>query len=102
MPRSLSAPKSRAALYTAAVVTGQLLLVLLGLWVVLRLLGIAWSVIWPLVIALLLTTPTEPPTRWLRNRGWRPTLAAITVTLLSLLVVAGILVLIVVPVANQS
>lgn len=102
MPPSLSAPKSRAALFTAAVVSTQLLLVLLGLWVGLRLLGTAWSVIWPLVIALLLTTLTEPPTRWLRNHGWRPTLAAITVTLLSLLIVAGILVLIVVPVANQS
>jgi len=102
MPRSLSATRTRSALHTAAVVTAQLLLVLLGLWVVLRLLGTAWSVVWPVVIALLLTTLTEPPARWLRGHGWRPALAAITVTLLSLLIVIGALVLIVVPVANQS
>ncbi len=100
--RSLSATKSRTALHRAAVVTGQLLLVLLGVWVALRLLGIAWSVVWPLVLALLLTTLTEPPARWLRNHGWRPTLAAITVTVVALLIVIGTLVLIVVPVANQS
>jgi predicted PurR-regulated permease PerM len=70
--------------------------------VTLWLLGKAWSVLWPLVLALLLTTLTWPPTRFLRNRGWRPALAASFVTVTSLLIAAGIIVLISVPVAGQS
>ncbi|GAB6902307.1 AI-2E family transporter [Kineosporia succinea] len=98
----MSSTKTRSALATAALTSVQILAVLLAIWVGLRLLGIAWSVVWPLVIALLLTTLTEPPSRWLRNHGFKPALAAATVTVLSLLVVIGALVLIVVPVASQS
>jgi predicted PurR-regulated permease PerM len=61
-----------------------------------------WSVIWPLVIALLLTTLTWPLTRFLRRHGWPPTLAASAVTVLFLLLAAGTVVLIAVPVASQS
>ncbi|GAA3340671.1 AI-2E family transporter [Amorphoplanes nipponensis] len=70
--------------------------------VALWLLGKMWSVIWPLVVALLLTTLTWPLARFLRRHGWRPALAATTVTLVSLLVAAGIIVLIAVPVAAQA
>jgi predicted PurR-regulated permease PerM len=69
-----------------------------SLWV----LGRMWSVVWPLVIGLLLTTLTWPPTRFLLRRGWKPALAASTVTVLFLLVAAGVVALIAVPVASQS
>jgi predicted PurR-regulated permease PerM len=102
MPATLSSTKTRAALHTSARISLQLLLILLMTGVALWLLGLMWSVVWPLVVALLLTTLTWPPTRFLRRRGWRPALAASAVTVLSLLVAAGTVVLIAVPVASQS
>ncbi|GAA4192427.1 AI-2E family transporter [Streptosporangium oxazolinicum] len=102
MPATLNAKKTRTALRTAARISLEMLLVVLmtavGLWI----LGRMWSVIWPLVIALLLTTLTWPVTRFLRRHGWHPTLAASAVTVLFLLVAAGTMVLIAVPVASQA
>jgi predicted PurR-regulated permease PerM len=98
----LNAAKTRAALRTSARISWEVLLVLLMSAVALWLLGRMWSVVWPLVIALLLTTLTWPVTRFLRGRGWRPALAASAVTVLFLVVAAGIVVLIAVPVASQS
>lgn len=102
MPAPLSSARSRAALRGSARVCGELLLVLVMLAVALWVLGRMWSVVWPLTVALFLTTLTWPPTRFLRRRGWRPAAAASLVTVLFLLVVLGILALIAVPVASQS
>ncbi|MGC0327342.1 putative PurR-regulated permease PerM [Streptomyces sp. SAI-170] len=102
MSARLSSTKSRAALRTSARVSAELLLVLVMLAVALWLLGRMWSVVWPLVVGLLLTTLTWPPTRFLRSRGWRPALAASVVTIVFLLVAAGVVALIAVPVASQS
>ncbi|MBU2668966.1 AI-2E family transporter [Actinoplanes bogorensis] len=103
MPGSLNADKTKSALRTTAVFSAQTLVVLLLAYVALWVMGKAWSVIWPLVIALLLTTLTWPVARFLRNRwNWKPALAAGLVTVLFLVLMAGAVVLIVVPVANQS
>ncbi|MFJ9740905.1 AI-2E family transporter [Streptomyces sp. NPDC101166] len=102
MPATLSPTKTRAALRASARISVDLLLVLVMLAVALWLLGRTWSVVWPLVVGLLLTTLTWPPTRFLRRRGWPPALAAATVTLLFLLVTVGVVALIAVPVASQS
>ncbi|WP_416983674.1 AI-2E family transporter [Streptomyces sp. T028] len=102
MSAPLSSAKTRAALRGAARVSGELLLVLVMLTVALWVLGRMWSVVWPLTVALFLTTLTWPLTRFLRRRGWRPAAAASVVTLLFVLVVLGILALIAVPVASQS
>jgi predicted PurR-regulated permease PerM len=102
VPESLSSGKTRAALRTSARVSLDVLLVLLMTAVTLWLLGKAWSVLWPLMVALLLTTLTWPPTRFLRNRGWKPAVAASVVTVVALLVAAGVVVLISVPVASQA
>ena len=102
MPAKLSSGKTQAALRTSARVSLQMLVVLLMTYVVLRVLGLMWSVIWPLVVALLLTTLTWPVARFLRRRGWHPALAASVVTVLFLGLAAGIVVLIAVPVASQS
>ncbi|MFF7170090.1 AI-2E family transporter [Streptomyces pseudovenezuelae] len=98
----MSSTKARAALRTSARASAELLLILLMLAVSLWVLGRMWSVVWPLVIGLLLTTLTWPPTRFLLHRGWKPALAASTVTVLFLLVAAGVVALIAVPVASQS
>ncbi|WP_461081364.1 AI-2E family transporter [Streptomyces deserti] len=98
----LSSTKTRAALRTSARVSVELLLVLVMLAVTLWVLGRMWSVVWPLVVGLLLTTLTWPPARFLRRRGWKPALAASVVTVLFLLVAMGVVALIAVPVASQS
>lgn len=101
-PAQVSAVKANAALRTAALASVQVLIVLVMVYVVLRLLGWAWPIVWPLVLALLLTTLTWPPVRFLRRHGWRPALAASVVTLLALAIAVGTVVLIVLPVASQS
>ena len=102
MATSLSSTKTRAALSTSARISLQLLVILVMTGVALWLLGKMWSIIWPLVVALLLTTLTWPLARFLRRHGWPPALAASVVTLVSLLVATGIIVLIAVPVAGEA
>ncbi|WP_280869306.1 AI-2E family transporter [Streptomyces sp. MJP52] len=102
MPARLSATRTRTALRTSARTSADLLLILLmvtaGLW----LLGRMWPVVWPLVVALFLTTLTWPMARFLRRHGWAPALAASVVTVVSLVIAAGVVALIAVPVTSQS
>ncbi|MEV4333724.1 AI-2E family transporter [Streptomyces sp. NPDC049597] len=102
MSATLSSTRTRAALRTSARVSGELLMVLVTAAAVLWLLGRMWSVVWPLVVGLFLTTLTWPLARFLRRCGWPPALAASAVTVLFLLVAAGIVALIAVPVSSQS
>ncbi|MGG8409030.1 AI-2E family transporter [Streptomyces sp. 12297] len=102
MSVTLSSTRAAAALRTSARVCAELLMVLVMAAVTLWILGRMWSVVWPLIVALLLTTLTWPLTAFLRRRGWRPALAAAVVTVLFLLVGAGTVALIAVPVASQS
>ncbi|MGN9789718.1 AI-2E family transporter [Streptomyces sp. OZ13] len=102
MSVTLSSTRTRAALKTSARISVELLLVLVATAVALWVLGRMWSVVWPLIVGLLLTTLTWPLTRFLRRHGWPPALAASTVTVLFLAVAAGVVALIAVPVASQS
>lgn len=102
MSEKLNSARSRAALRSSARVCGELLVVLVMAAVAVWVLGRMWSVIWPLIVALLLTTLTWPLARFLRRHGWPPALAAATVTMLFLLSVVGAVAMIAVPVADQS
>jgi len=102
MPATFSSARTRAALRSSARISLDLLLVLGMTTVVLWLLGQMWSIVWPLIVGLLLTTLTWPLTRFLRGRGWPPAVAASAVTVLFLLVATGVVALIAVPVASQS
>ncbi|MFE9773345.1 AI-2E family transporter [Streptomyces sp. NPDC005931] len=102
MSARLSSRRTRAALGVSARVSGELLLVLVMAGVVVWALGRTWSVVWPLIVGLLLTTLTWPLARFLRGRGWRPAVAASLVTVVFLLVATGTVALIAVPVASQS
>ncbi|MEU9556304.1 AI-2E family transporter [Streptomyces fumanus] len=102
MPATLSSARTRAALRTTARFSAESLLVLAALAVALWILGRMWSVVWPLIIGLLLTTLTWPLARLLRRHKWPPALAASAVTVLFLLVIAGIVTLIAVPMASQT
>ncbi|MFF8717293.1 AI-2E family transporter [Streptomyces sp. NPDC015184] len=102
MSAMLSSTKAAAALRVAARVSAESMLVLLMAGVTLWIVGRMWSVVWPLIVGLFLTTLTWPLTRFLRQRGWPPAVAAGIVTVSFMLVVAGIIALIAVPVASQS
>ncbi|MFI0780472.1 AI-2E family transporter [Streptomyces sp. NPDC021212] len=102
MSATLSSTKTRSALRASARVSLEVLLILVMAAVVLWILGQMWSVVWPLVVGLLLTTLTWPLARFLRGHGWPPAVAASAVTVLFLLVATGIVALIAVPVASES
>ncbi|MFD6491939.1 AI-2E family transporter [Streptomyces sp. NPDC060188] len=102
MTAPLSSTRTRAALRTSARLSVELLLVLVMVWVALWVVGQMWSVVWPLIVALFLTTLTWPCARFLRRRGWPPALAASAVTVLFLIVALGVVALIAVPVASQT
>lgn len=102
MSATLSSAKSRAALRTSARISVELLVVLVVAAAALWVLGRMWSVVWPLIVGLLLTTLTWPVARFLRRHRWHPALAASVVMVLFFLVAAGVVALIAVPVASQS
>lgn len=66
------------------------------------LLGRVWVGVFPLILALLLTTVLWPPTEWLRRRGAPAALAAAAVLLGSLAVIVGILAAITPSLVGQS
>jgi putative heme transporter len=98
----LSTARTRSGLRSTARIGGETLIVLLMAAVALWILGELWPVVWPVTVALLLTTLTWPPCRFLRRHGWRPALAAATVMVTFLLLAAGTVIGIAVPVASQS
>ncbi|MGW8065280.1 AI-2E family transporter [Streptomyces ziwulingensis] len=102
MSARLSSARTRGALRTSARVSTELLLIFVLVTVVLWLLGRMWSVVWPVAIALLLTTLTWPSARFLRRHGWRPAPAASAVTVAFLLVAVGAVALIAVPMSSQT
>ncbi|MFF5087836.1 AI-2E family transporter [Streptomyces niveus] len=102
MSVTLSSTKTRAALRTSARASVELLVILVMAGVTLWLLGRMWSVVWPLIVGLLLTTLTWPLARFLRRHGWPPALAASVVMVLFLAAAVGVAALIAVPVASQS
>lgn len=69
----------------------RFIVVVAATWVVLRILGMFWSVLLPVAVALLVTTVLWPPVRWLRARGCPPAVAAAGGLLLAVIVVGGII-----------
>ncbi len=80
----------------------RVVLIAAGCWVVGYLLSKFWSIVLPVVLALFITSVLWPPTAWLRRHRWPPALAAATVLLAGLAVVAGAVALIVPSVVSQS
>lgn len=72
MSDTLSSRRTASALRAAARVSAELLLVLVMAAVALWLLGRMWPILWPLIVALFLTTLTWPLAAFLRRCGWPP------------------------------
>ena len=79
-----------AAFRRVAILSGQLVLVVLGVLVLGYLAGKLWVVLLPVLLALLLATVLWPAARFLRGRGVPDALAAIGVLLVALLLLSGI------------
>lgn len=64
--------------------------------------GHVWMVLFPVSIALIVSTVLGPPVAWLRSKGWPSGLAAATVVLGFLSVVVGIIAVLTPQVAGQA
>ena len=79
------------------------LLIAAGVWVLLHLVGLLWSIVLPVMLALVLATVLEPPARWLERRLHLPgTLAAILVVLLGFVVLLTLVALLAPSVTDQA
>ena len=66
------------------------------------LIGQLWVIVFPVAIALVVTSLLEPAVSWLRRKGWPSALAAATVMIGFIAAVAGIIVVLTPQVAGQS
>ena len=82
-------------LRTAAAWSWRLIVVLVGLWALVYAMATIAVVVVPVIVALLLSALLQPGAAGLVKRGWPRTLAAITMLLVGLAVVAGIITLVV-------
>jgi predicted PurR-regulated permease PerM len=84
-----------------AIASAQFLLIVAALVVIGRVLGSLWGVLLPVVLGLLFATVLWPPTRFLRNHGWRPALAASVVLIGFLAALGGLIAAIAPSVGDQ-
>jgi predicted PurR-regulated permease PerM len=72
----------------------RLILVAAGATLIWLLVGALWSIVMPVLLAVILATVLWPPTAWLRRHGFPAALAAATVVLAGIVVLAGLIALI--------
>lgn len=72
----------------------RMVVILAGVWALLKLMGIFWSALLPVVLALIVSTVLWPPARWLRRRGLPPAMAAATTMIATFAVLGGVFTLI--------
>ena len=101
-PSPQRGPRLRAALSVTARLAAELLLVTVGVVVLGYLVSRVWSVLLPVVLALFLTSVLWPAARLLRRHRWPPSLAALSTVVLFLAALAGIVLLVAPPLAQQS
>jgi predicted PurR-regulated permease PerM len=84
-----------AGLRTAAAWSWRLIVVVVGVYVLLRALATIAVVVVPVIVALLLAALLQPGAAGLVKRGWPRSLAALSMLIVGLAVVAGIITLVV-------
>jgi predicted PurR-regulated permease PerM len=94
-------PRVQAASRTLAIASWRFLLITAAVVVLGYVLGRLWSILLPIVLGLLMATVLWPATRFLRNHRWPPALAASTVLVAALALLAGIIAAIAPSVADQ-
>jgi predicted PurR-regulated permease PerM len=79
----------------------RLLLMSAGAWLIWMVIGLLWSVFFPVILAVIVSTVLWPPVAWLRKHRFPPALASATVLLCGLIVLAGLIALITTSVAGS-
>jgi predicted PurR-regulated permease PerM len=72
----------------------RLVLLAVGITLIAWLVAQLWSIVFPVLLAVILATVLWPPTAWLRKHRFPPALAAATVLLGGVIVLAGLIALI--------
>ncbi|MCZ2839494.1 AI-2E family transporter [Modestobacter sp. VKM Ac-2985] len=101
IPGPERARRLQAASRRVAIVSGELILIVIALLIVGRVIGELWVVLLPVVLALLFTTVLWPVTRFLRDHAWPAALASLVVLLLFLGAFGGIIAVIAPQVVGQ-
>lgn len=107
MDDTTSAAPSRGSIFGAhlrstAVVAVQFIAVAAALWVLAWVVGKTWTIVLPVVLALIVCTVLWPPVRWLRDRSVPPAAAVLLVLVLALGVVAGVIAAIAPAIVEQT
>jgi putative heme transporter len=79
----------------------RLVLVALGITLIGWLVGQLWSIVLPVIMATIVATVLWPPTNWLRKHRFPPALAAATVLVIGMILLAGLITLISTSVAGS-
>ncbi|OBB58136.1 AI-2E family transporter [Mycobacterium sp. 852013-51886_SCH5428379] len=106
MDTTTAAP-SRGTIFSAhlrstAVVAVQFLAVAATLWVLAWVVGKAWTIILPVLLALIVCTVLWPPVRWLRDKGVPPAAAVLLTLLIAVGVISGVVAAIAPAIVEQS
>lgn len=107
MQEQTSAAPNRGAVYGAhlrssAVVAVQFIAVAAALWVAAWVLGKAWVILLPVVLALIVCTVLWPPVCWLRGKGVPPAAAAVLMLLAAVGLLSGLVAAVAPAIVEQS
>lgn len=91
-----------AHLRSSAVVAVQFIAVAAALWVLAWVVGQAWVILLPVVLALIVCTVLWPPVRWLRGKGVPPAAAVLLILLVTLGLLSGLVAAVAPAIVEQS
>ena len=91
-----------AHLRSGAVVAVQFIAVAAALWVLAWVVGRAWVILLPVVLALIVCTVLWPPVRWLRGKGVPPAAAVLLTLLVAVGVLSGVVAAVAPAIVEQS
>jgi predicted PurR-regulated permease PerM len=80
----------------------RILVIAAAAWVLGWLIGHIWMVIYPVALALIVTTVLGPPAAWLRSKGWPAGMAAAAIVLGFIGAVVGVIAVLTPQVAGQA
>jgi predicted PurR-regulated permease PerM len=80
----------------------RIIVIGVALWIIGQFIGQLWMVVYPVAIAMIVTTVLGPPAAWLRSKGWPDGLAAATIVLGFIAAVVGVIAILTPQVAGQA